>query len=166
MTLKQRVLVLVAISASCVACDQETKHLADLALKDKPPIEFLDHTIKLMHAQNLGAWGSLGAGWPEVVRWPILVLLPLVALVGLGIWAVRTKELSTSLLVATALFLGGGLGNLIDRVFRGSVVDFVVSGKGVVSTNVFNVADVAIVAAGLLFLFESFRKRNPETKGG
>ena len=61
MTLKQRVLVLVAISASCVACDQETKHLADLALKDKPPIEFLDHTIKLMHAQNLGAWGSLGA---------------------------------------------------------------------------------------------------------
>ena len=80
-------------------------------------------------------------------------------LVGLAVQLVRRSDLSGLELVAGALFVGGGFGNLVDRAARGSVIDFVVIGRGRLSTNVFNVADVALVAGVVLFLVASLRRR-------
>ena len=53
-----------------------------------------------------------------------------------------------------------GVLEVVDRLREGSVLDFVVVGRGWLSTNVFNVADVAIVAGALLFVFaEGLRRR-------
>ena len=53
-------------------------------------------------------------------------------------------------LIAVALFASGGASNLIDRLVRGSVIDFMNVGVGPVRTGIFNVADVAVMAGAAL----------------
>jgi signal peptidase II len=57
-----------------------------------------------------------------------------------------------------ALFIAGGASNWIDRVVRGSVVDFLNVGIGSLRTGVFNVADVAIMIGAVVFALGQFRK--------
>lgn len=74
----------------------------------------------------------------------------LMALVFLTLFS---KSASPSSILAYALLLAGGLGNLIDRVmYGGYVVDFINIGIGPLRTGVFNVADVVVVAGALLLL--------------
>lgn len=150
--------LILAISTVSVVLDQWTKALADEALRGKAPIEYWDGVVRFVHASNIGAWGSLGASWPTPLRFAALVILPIGAL-GWITWQVVSSPASVRWqVVSVALFVGGGTGNLIDRVVRGWVLDFVIVGWGKWwnTTNVFNVADVAIVAGALLFLLGSF----------
>jgi signal peptidase II len=57
--------------------------------------------------------------------------------------------------VAASLILGGGIGNVIDRVARGNVIDFLNFGIGNVRTGIFNIADVAIMAGVFLLAIHS-----------
>jgi signal peptidase II len=61
--------------------------------------------------------------------------------------------------VGLALFVSGGASNWIDRVVRGSVVDFMHVGVGPVRTGVFNVADVAIMVGAIVVVWVEFRRR-------
>ena len=77
------------------------------------------------------------------------------ALGGILYFAVRAaKDVPLIMLVALALMLGGGVGNLIDRLVNdGRVIDFMHVGVGVLRTGVFNVADMALMAGlGLMAL--------------
>ena len=74
-------------------------------------------------------------------------------------WAALREHdrLPTLVLVALSLFLGGGVGNLIDRlIFDGRVSDFMVIQVGSISTGVFNVADMALMLALGLILVSSW----------
>lgn len=146
------------IALGCVACDQGTKQLAVAHLREKPPVEYLDRTVRLFYAENTGAWGSLGATWPEPLKLLVFVAAPLLVL-AIAVYSLKKRTPSTRELVATALIVGGGLGNLIDRVAQGYVVDFLYVGRGWLHTNVFNVADVAVVAGALLFILRPQKKR-------
>lgn len=156
-----RTLLAAAIALACVACDQGTKHLAVGALRDKPAIEYLDRTVRLVYAENPGAWGSLGATWPTPLRQLVLVALPLAFVVFAGVQILRHREATRAEVVGLALLAGGGVGNLIDRIAHGYVVDFLWIGRGWLATNVFNVADVAIVAGALLLIVTA---RKPASK--
>lgn len=64
--------------------------------------------------------------------------------------------------IALSLAVGGGIGNLIDRIAFGSVTDFLNFGIGQVRTGIFNVADMAIMAGLFLFLYAAMKpKPNP-----
>jgi signal peptidase II len=60
-------------------------------------------------------------------------------------------------LVGVTLFVAGGASNWIDRVARGSVVDFLSVGVGSVRTGIFNVADVAIMLGAAVMLIAEIR---------
>ena len=69
-------------------------------------------------------------------------------------------NLRLATLIALALYIGGGLGNLIDRLFNnGVVVDFMNVGVGSLRTGIFNVADMAIMAAVAILLITQFPKQ-------
>ncbi len=157
----RRSILAALIAFGCVACDQGTKQLAVAKLRGQPPVEYLDRTVRFLYAENPGAWGSLGATWPKPVKLGVFIVLPLVVLAGAG-WTVLRRPSSLRELVATALFVGGGIGNLIDRVAQGYVVDFMWLGRGVLATNVFNVADLAVVAGALMFLWGWRKKKEAE----
>jgi len=140
------------IVVCCVSCDQATKSLATAQLAGRPPISLLGDTIRLSYAENPGAFLSLGADLPAWIRSWALGLLALFAVLALLIVAIRDSSLRRLQLVAVSLLIAGGVGNLIDRVLYGAVRDFLNVGVGPFRTGVFNVADLAITAAGVLLV--------------
>ena len=93
-----------------------------------------------------------------------LSLLAMAALVMLGGMAARTAPEQRMRRVALAMIAGGALGNLVDRLRDGAVVDFVRLRAGEHVWPIFNVADVALVAGvGLLALETALARRRPAT---
>ncbi|MBO6755209.1 MAG: signal peptidase II [Roseibium sp.] len=89
----------------------------------------------------------------DIGRWA-LVIVTFAATVALWVWSVRTHDRFVAL--ALALIIGGAIGNGIDRLVYGAVVDFVHFHIGTFSWYVFNLADVWIVAGVIGLLYDGF----------
>jgi signal peptidase II len=152
----KRIALLFLVMFLFVGCDQDTKSVAQNHLRLAEPIVFLNGMVRLQYAENSGAFLSLGARLPEPAqRWVFLGAVTVI-LAGLLVYALReSHRVHLLLLLAFALILAGGFGNLIDRVVNdGYVVDFMNVGIGRLRTGIFNVADMALMAGvGLVLLF-------------
>jgi signal peptidase II len=91
---------------------------------------------------------------PATLLGDVFLVGAAVLVVAAAVWMFRRRR-SWAMVLGGAMFLGGALGNLIDRALRdgGRVVDFAQIDLGLVSTGVFNVADVFLMAALPIFLF-------------
>jgi signal peptidase II len=109
--------------------------------------------FNLVHIQNKGvAFGILGGtapAWRDV----ILLLFPVAAMVGILIFALGYSQRKTGILLALGGILGGALGNLVDRIRFGGVVDFLDFFIGPYHWPAFNVADSAISLGVIYLLF-------------
>jgi signal peptidase II len=144
---------------STIGCDQVSKEIASRLLAGRADIAVLRGALRLRLAENRGAFLSGGRGLPEAARFAVFVVIVGGALlVGVGI-LLSSKRLSMLSRAGLALLLGGGLGNLADRLVRGQVIDFVMLRIGPLQTGVFNLADVAIIAGAILLLWS--RKPSP-----
>jgi signal peptidase II len=145
---------LLAIMAITIAADQYTKHLARVMLAVSVPKRI--GILTLLYAENSGAFLSLGANLPPQTRSLIFSGVVAVAL-AVGLFALMTNRIgSTADSIAVAFILGGGIGNLIDRIARGGrVSDFLYLAAGPLHTGVFNVADIAITG-GVIWLLVSW----------
>ncbi len=149
-------LFLVAVLGT-IGCDRVTKHAATTTLAGQPSRSYLGGTVWLGYAENRGGFLSLGANLPSSIRTVIFTGatgLMLVVITALG-FRHRWRGWHA---VGLALFVSGGASNWIDRVVRGSVVDFMHVGVGPVRTGVFNVADVAIMVGAIIVVWVEFRR--------
>lgn len=166
--LVKRVMTVFAVVAFCIGCDQGTKRFADLYFKNQPPRTYLKNTVQLLYAENTGAWGSLGESWPAPFKNLALVAFPVFILAVVVFQLLKRRDVARMELIAYSLILGGGLGNIIDRIAYGYVIDFMYVGFGRLATNIFNVADMAIVTGIGMLLLGSWRSRqaarSPELK--
>jgi signal peptidase II len=141
------------VAAGVVALDQLTKAWAINALADGP-IAIIDGTLQFRLARNTGAAFSLFASGGPIVGIMAIGVVILI-FVALGDASRRLEA------VALGLVLGGAVGNLLDRAFRGddflsgAVVDFVYTSF----FPTFNVADTAITFGVALLLLSAFRRR-------
>lgn len=111
--------------------------------------------FKLTYVHNTGAAFSFlseAGGWQ---RW-FFAGLALVISVVIAVWLTRLKKHETLLAVALALVLGGAVGNLIDRLAYGYVIDFLDVYYDTWHWPAFNIADSAITLGVILMLAESF----------
>jgi signal peptidase II len=143
---------------SCVGCDQATKILAKSHLASRLPMEYLNGAVRIQYAENTGAFLSLGANLPEEARFILFVLLVGPILITGLAFAFRSDRMAPAQKMGLILAVGGGMGNLIDRIAHGAVVDFVSLGIGPLRTGIFNLADVAITAGLVLFLAAGARE--------
>jgi signal peptidase II len=96
----------------------------------------------------------MGAQLPEALRFLIFVVFTGTMLAVMLLLVIKERAGDPAQLTGLALLAGGGMGNLIDRLFNdGRVVDFVSLGLGPVRTGVFNVADVAVMAGATLLFY-------------
>lgn len=155
----QRIGVLLFVLFVSVGCDQGTKLVAQRYLSPQPRSYVYD-LFRLQFAQNNGAFLSLGALLPEPLRFWVFTVLVALILFGLLIFTLRTASKSSlTLLIALALILGGGIGNLLDRVLHnGLVVDFMNIGIGPLRTGIFNVADMTLMAGIALLALNEVRR--------
>ncbi len=149
----RRVMLVAVIIAFVIAFDQSTKAWAIANLQHSATRSYLGGTFLLLYAENTGAWGSMGSGLNDTLRFWILTVLPTVFLVGLAWYTVKSAELKTYMVACYALVIGGGLGNLVDRALHGYVVDFLWTGiPNGIGTNIYNIADVAIMIGVITLL--------------
>ncbi len=138
------VAVSLIIATLLVAVDQLIKIIIDLWLVSRGEVVVFDGILSLAYVENTGAaWGAL-----EGKRW-FLVVVALVAIVIIIYMMCKGKIKGVCYNVATVLLLAGGLGNLIDRVFRGYVIDYLK--VTFIDFPVFNFAD-CLITVGACFL--------------
>jgi signal peptidase II len=146
------------LSFLVILLDQTTKALVANTIELYTSIPLLP-VLDLTHLQNTGAAFSLladASGWQ---RWFFTILALVVSLVLMG-WLRRIRPQEQILLaVGLTLVLGGALGNVIDRVWLGYVVDFVHFHWGSRYFPAFNVADAAITIGAGCLLLDAFRER-------
>ena len=153
------------LSFFVILLDQATKAMVTRSMELYDTVE-LAPVLDIVHLHNTGAAFSLLAdagGWQ---RWFFIALALIVSIVLMG-WLRRLRTPEHNLLaVGLTLVLGGALGNVIDRVWLGYVVDFISVHWGDARFPAFNIADAAIsVGAGCLLLdafFESGRERRKQ----
>jgi len=153
------VVVTVAIVAT-IGCDRATKHAATTMLSGQPDHSYLADTVRLGYVENSGGFLSLGADWPPALRTMFFTVATGTMLLTLAVVALRRRHDKWSGL-GFALFLAGGASNWVDRMARGSVVDFLNIGVGPMRTGVFNIADVAIMLGAGIFVLAEFRRNRP-----
>ncbi|WP_345949056.1 signal peptidase II [Mucilaginibacter sp. PAMB04274] len=159
MKAKFKIITFCLLSSSFISCDQVTKKLAKDNLMYQGPTSYLNDLFRLEYAENTGAALSLGADLPQPFNFILLSIIPLVFMLAvLAYVIIKMKDFSLLRLTAFALVFAGGIGNLIDRIFRDRhVTDFMNLGIHHIRTGIFNVADVCITA-GVIVLFISYNK--------
>lgn len=145
------------LTATIIALDQISKAwiVATIA-ENTVGYRFFGDFLAIFHVRNTAIAFSMGVGLPIWVKLLFFVLLPLLLVVVVTILMVsRHTEMNSRYRWTLAMFLGGGVGNLIDRIFRSfRVVDFIsvkVYGLfGFERWPTFNVADASLVVSGIL----------------
>ncbi len=147
-----RLKFLLLMIAPLMVADQVTKYWARGWLLDHGPISWWGGSVRLVHHENTGAFLSLGASLPEGIRGLLFSAGVGLLVLGLIVFYLRQKDMHRLGDWAFCLMISGGLGNLVDRVWKASVTDFMVLGVGPIQTGVFNIADMAITAGALLMI--------------
>ena len=138
-----------------IGCDQISKKVVRNNVESRDYIELIDDHFILTNVENTGAMLGFGAGFPPIVKIVLLQIVPIMVLMLLLYRVLTKKTIGTWLVVAFAFVIGGGIGNLIDRVAYGSVTDFFQIRLGIFKTGIFNMADVAVTSGILLIFFLS-----------
>lgn len=147
------------VAAAIFVVDQLVKLwiIAGLGLQAKGSINLLP-VLSLTWVENRGVSMGLLQADGTKERW---ILTGVTALIAAGVaWWMR-KETNRIDILALALVLGGALGNIVDRMRFGYVVDFVHVHVGAWSFYVFNVADAAITIGVAILLLRAFFERKP-----
>jgi signal peptidase II len=152
-------LVLVVAVVTTIGCDRVTKNVALAALADGTVRSYLGDAIRLEYVENAGGFLGMGANLPDAWRTTLFTIVTGLTLLGVGLVAVRGRS-QVWLLTGACLVLAGGASNWVDRLVRGSVVDFMNVGIGPLRTGVFNVADVAIMLGASVLLLSKLRQMN------
>jgi len=157
-------LIFIIVIVVGVLIDQVSKQV----VRDEVPVyertEYMSGFFTITHVKNDGAFLSLGSNWDPNLRLIVLTIIPGIFLVGLMVFLLRSKKLNLTENIAFALIAAGGIGNIIDRILDGEVVDFMIMELFGWHTGVFNIADVYIMVGIGLFLLSYIRKMREEKK--
>lgn len=151
-------LLLVLFALSLVGCDHATKELALTEFR-KAPESLLAGWLTLTYTENRDmAFGLLGHVWGEQARFWILTSAKSLAVLGGALFLlVRPGRVHLGILLAVTLVVAGAAGNLLDRILRGHVIDFL----RVPHWPVFNIADIAVSAGYGVLLLTMLLARRP-----
>jgi signal peptidase II len=149
------------LSIAVIALDQWTKWLVLQKLVPYMPHAVVPHVLNWTLAFNTGAAFSFlagGSGW-QVWLFGALAVIVCIALV---VWLARTPRGEWRTALPLALIIGGALGNLIDRLLRGQVTDFIQVYWRTWAWPAFNVADSAICVGAIALIVTGLFVRAPQ----
>jgi signal peptidase II len=142
------------ISLLVVVFDQTTKQVAELLLPRHQAVNVIPYFDWYLTYNKGAAFSFLAdaGGWQ---RW----MFTLIAIVISGIivqWMYKLPREETMTAVSLSLILGGAIGNLIDRVYLGHVIDYIQVWLGSYPWPAFNIADAAIFVGAAMLILSSF----------
>lgn len=153
--------VLVGIAGAVLAFDYWTKQWATRTLAGEPPVPVFGELVRFTYVRNSGVAFGLGAGLP----FPYYVF-SIAAVLAILVLFIRGRVHGAGRRLALALIMGGALGNLVDRLTTGLVVDFIDVGLGRWHWPVFNIADSAVSIGVVLFALTWPKRESAPEAGG
>jgi signal peptidase II len=154
-----RTLAIVTILISNVGCDQISKNIVRKRIHYNEEISLMNNYLTLTKIENRGAFFSLGQSLPQPIKLLLLTVLPMVALGLAFIYLLTKRSLTNMTLVGICFIIGGGAGNIYDRLIYGSVTDFLHIDFVIFQTAIFNMADDSIMTGIFTILLDAFRVR-------
>ncbi len=144
-------IVVLLLAAVIVAADQIIKYFATNFLSGPNGIEVITNLFNLVYVENRGAAFGIfqNQGWFFIIITILIIFFM--------IYILTTKKISSKLFLASStLILGGAIGNMIDRIFRGFVIDYISLSF---FPPVFNLADFCITFGAVLLIIYLLRKK-------
>ncbi len=140
-------------SLICFIIDFISKFLIEYNLSLLDTITVIKGFFYITYTKNIGGAWSILEG-----RQLILVFVSIIFLVYLVYYIIKEEHISKLLLSSYSLIIGGVFGNLVDRIFRGYVIDFLSFNIFGYYFPIFNIADIFIVVGFLLLILEEVRR--------
>jgi signal peptidase II len=150
-------MIFMAILVTGLPLDQLSKVLVQLKLPLGSQVPLIPGFLNLVHVRNKGAAFGLMSGWSTDFVWLFFVAVIGLVLVVLGYLLWRLPDDHWSAAVGYSLILTGALGNLIDRVRLGEVVDFIDVYWGRYHWPAFNVADSLVCVGAAVMVWVIIR---------
>ncbi len=145
--------LLIGWVTAILVLDQLTKFIVDRTMPLHHSIPVIDDLFSLTYIRNTGAAFGMLAGSAAEFRWPFLVLFSIVAIGFIIMMLRRLPDGEVGLITALAFILGGAIGNLIDRIAYGEVIDFLDFYWSNHHWPAFNVADSFITIGVIITVF-------------
>ncbi len=154
-----RTIVLMILIFANIGCDQISKKMVRAQMNYDEQIFLIPDHLLLTKVENTGAFLSIGSTLSPALKKLFLLGLPILGLSFMLLILIGNKKLERDMAISLAFIIGGGIGNLIDRVLYGSVTDFLHMDFGIFRTGIFNLADVSITIGILYYVFVTFLQR-------
>ena len=154
-----RTLAMVIILISNVGCDQISKSIVRKRIHYYEEISLMNNYLTLTKIENRGAFFSLGHSLPQPIKLLLLTILPTIALGLAFLYLLTKKNLTNMAIIGICFIIGGGIGNIYDRVVYGSVTDFLHIDFVIFQTAIFNMADVSIMTGVFAIVVDALRSR-------
>ncbi len=155
-TRKIRIILILSLVLLNISCDQISKNVVRQTIKPYERIEVFKDNFVLTKVENTGAAYSLGSDMAPILKILLLQVLPILVLLLLLRQILVKTNYSRETIIGFAFIIGGGIGNLFDRIVYGSVTDFLILDLGIIKTEIFNLADVSIFLGSILVLITTF----------
>ncbi len=157
---KIRIVFILSLVFLNISCDQISKSVIRKTIAPNERIEVLKDSFVLTKVENTGAAYSLGSNLAPMLKVLILQILPVAVLLVLLRLIIIKVNYSKTTIAGLAFIIGGGIGNLFDRIVYGSVTDFLILDLGIIRTEIFNMADVSIMFGSILVLLSALFSKN------
>lgn len=162
MIILKKILIILFAVLCLVGCDISTKQIAQKELKGRAVQSYLGGNLKLFYTENSGGMLGIGDKLSEGLKYSIFQIFVALILLILFFYTVKKKGIGKLQTAAFVLILGGGFGNLIDRIINnGKVVDFIVVELFTFHTGVFNIADFYITLGVVILVIQNLFFNKP-----
>ena len=154
---KRNILITIIVLLS-IAFDQISKVWVRNNFESYIETSIVGDIFTLIKVENTGAFLGMGSELPETLRVLLLIVVPVIVLVGITVYTYLEKSLDETSIIGFSLIIGGGIGNIFDRIVYGSVTDFLYLNFEFFKTGIFNIADLSVTIGMILILISSFKK--------
>ena len=156
MNMRLRTIAIFSLIFLNIGCDQASKHIVRKRVSYKEVIDIIPDYFILTYVENRGAFLGVGANFNPILKNILLLIFPSMVLL-LVLWHLLSKtNLSKSAVIGLTFLIGGGIGNIYDRILYGSVTDFFhIDLGGIFKTGIFNMADVSVMVGMGFVLYSS-----------
>jgi len=162
---KRNIILFVLGAAVIIAFDQMTKAAVSSRFSLYESYEVISGILNLVYVINPGAAFGFMAGASAAFRYIFFIGITLIAIALIIYYLIKYKTGSSMIVISLTLIFAGAVGNLIDRIRFGAVVDFIDVYIGTWHWPAFNVADSAISVGAVLIIWKMLVNRRKESSG-
>jgi signal peptidase II len=154
-----KTLSIIFMLTATISCDQISKNIVRQKIESNTRIEVISNYLVITKVENTGAFLGLGGTIPRPVYKLLMIILPLIVIGYALFFLIKRNNLPTPQIIGISFIIGGGLGNIYDRIVNGSVTDFLYFDFVLFHTGIVNIADISVTIGFFIIIYELYIKQ-------